>query len=64
MMSLVETVMNPQFIATVLAAICVFATVLSVAMPMLARDRMNQRMKEMATERDRMRSARIAEMNK
>ncbi len=49
MMSFVETVMNPQFFATVLAAICVFATVLSVAMPMLARDRMNQRMKEMAT---------------
>jgi len=64
MMSFVETVMNPQFFATVLAAICVFATVLSVAMPMLARDRMNQRMKEMATERDRMRNARIAEMSK
>ncbi|MCB1483471.1 MAG: type II secretion system F family protein [Hyphomicrobiaceae bacterium] len=64
MMSFVETVMNPQFFATVLAAICVFATVLSVAMPMLARDRMNQRMKEMATERDRMRNARIAEMTK
>jgi len=61
-MSFVETVMNPQFIATALAAVCVFATVLSVAMPMLARDRRNQRMKEMATERDRMRSARIAEM--
>ncbi len=64
MMSFVETVMNPHFVATVLAAVCVFATVLSVAMPMLARDRMNQRMKEMATERDRMRNARIAEMNK
>ncbi|MEQ1717443.1 MAG: type II secretion system F family protein [Hyphomicrobium sp.] len=64
MMSFVDTVMNPHFFATVLAAICVFATVLSVAMPMLARDRMNQRMKEMATERDRMRMARIAEMGK
>lgn len=63
-MSFIETIMNPQFVATVLAAVCVFATVLSVAMPMLARDRMNQRMKEMATERDRMRNARIAEMNK
>ena len=64
MMDFIETVMNPQLIATVLAAVCVFATVLSVAMPMLARDRMNQRMKEMATERDRMRNARIAEMGK
>jgi tight adherence protein C len=64
MVSFVETVMNPQLIATVLAAICVFATVLSVAMPMLARDRMNQRMKEMAVERAKMRSARIADLAK
>jgi tight adherence protein C len=62
--SFVETVMNPQLIATVMAAVCVFATVLSVAMPMLARDRMNQRMKEMAVERAKMRSARIADLAK
>ena len=62
--SFVETVMNPQLVATVMAAICVFATVLSVAMPMLARDRMNQRMKEMAVERAKMRSARIADLAK
>jgi tight adherence protein C len=64
MQSFVETVMNPQLIATIMAAICVFATVLSVAMPMLARDRMNQRMKEMAVERAKMRSARIADLAK
>lgn len=62
--SFVETIMNPQLIATIMAAICVFATVLSVAMPMLARDRMNQRMKEMAVERAKMRSARIADLAK
>ena len=62
--SFIETVMNPQLIATVMAAVCVFATVLSVAMPMLARDRMNQRMKEMAVERAKMRSARIADLAK
>ncbi len=60
--SFVETVMNPQMIAIVMASICVFATVLSVAMPMLARDRRNQRMKEMAVERSKMRSARLADM--
>ena len=60
----IETVMNPQLVATVMAAICVFATVLSLAMPMLARDRMNQRMKEMAVERAKMRSARIADLAK
>lgn len=62
MMSFVDTVMNPEFIATALAAICVFATVLTVALPMLQRDQMNRRMKEMAIERNKMRSARLAEM--
>jgi tight adherence protein C len=63
MMSLFETLTNPQFVATALAAICVFATVLTVALPMLQRDQMNRRMKEMAIERSKMRSARLAEMS-
>ena len=58
----VETVMDPQFIATVLAAVCVFATVLTVALPMLQRDQMNRRMRELAIERSKMRSVRLAEM--
>jgi len=62
MTAFIETVMNPQFVATMLAAVCVFATVLSVALPMLQRDQMNRRMKEMAIERNRMRSVRLAEM--
>jgi len=59
----IETVMNPQFIATTLASICVFVTVLTIALPMLQRDQMNRRMKEMAIERGKMRSARLAEMS-
>jgi len=62
MMSFVDTVMDPQFVATMLAAFCVFATVLTVALPMLQRDQMNRRMKEMAIERSKLRSARLAEM--
>jgi len=62
MTSFVDTVMDPQFIATMLAAFCVFATVLTVALPMLQRDQMNRRMKEMAIERSKLRSARLAEM--
>ena len=62
MTSFIETMMNPQFIATILAAVCVFATVLTVALPMLQRDQMNRRMKEMAIERGKMRSARLADM--
>jgi tight adherence protein C len=62
MSDFIEVVLNPQLMATFIAAICVFATVLAVAMPVLQRDQMNRRMKEMATERDKMRSARLAEM--
>ncbi len=62
MISFIETMMNPQFMATALAAVCVFATVLTVALPMLQRDQMNRRLREMAIERSKMRSARLAEM--
>jgi tight adherence protein C len=62
MQALADTIMNPAFVATLLAAIAVFATVLSIGLPILNRDRMAQRMKVMAVERDKMRSARLAEM--
>ena len=62
-MHLIDTFINPTFIVTILAAICAFATVLTITMPMLARDRMNHRMRTMAVERDKMRAERIAEMN-
>jgi len=60
---IVDTVMRPQFVVTVLAAVSAFATVLTIAMPILQRDRMAQRMKIMAVERDKMRASRLAEMN-
>jgi tight adherence protein C len=62
METFVETVTSAQFIATVSAAIAVFATILSLVVPMLAREQMSQRMKVMALERDKMRSQRIAEL--
>jgi tight adherence protein C len=62
METFVETVTSTQFIATVTAAIAVFATILSIVVPMLAREQMNQRMKVMALERDKMRTQRIAEL--
>ena len=62
-MHLIDMFINPTFIVTMLAAICAFATVLTIAMPMLARDRMNHRMRIMAVERDKMRAERLAEMN-
>jgi tight adherence protein C len=58
----ISTVASPEFLITVLAAICSFATVITFALPMLARDRVSQRMRVMAVERDKLRSARLAEM--
>ena len=64
MTELVDTLSSPQFLATVLAAVSVFATILVLVMPILARDQMNQRMRVMALERDKLRSQRLAELSK
>ena len=64
MQELVDTLISPQFLATMLAAVSVFATILAVVMPMIARDQMNQRMRVMALERDKLRSQRITELSK
>jgi tight adherence protein C len=62
MQSYVDIIMNPTMLATMFAAVAVFATVLSLAMPLMQRDRLNQRMKVMAVERDKMRSLRLQEL--
>ena len=56
MVDFVEAWLKPQFMVMVLAAIATFVTVLTIALPVLSRDRTAQRMKVMATERDKMRS--------
>lgn len=63
-MDLLGTFTNPTLIVTLLAAVCAFATVLTIAMPILARDRMSHRMRVMAIERDKMRAARLAEISR
>ena len=62
MMEFIELIMRPQFVVTVLAAISAFVTVLTIAMPIMSSDRINQRMKLMATERAKMRAERMADM--
>jgi tight adherence protein C len=62
MMDFIEAILRPQLFATTFAAIAAFATVLTIAMPMLNRDRMSQRMRLMAMERDKMRAARLADL--
>jgi len=61
---LIDQLMKPQFLVMLLASIATFVTVLTIAMPVLQKDRMGQRMKVMATERDKMRAQRIADLAK
>lgn len=62
MMDFIDLIMKPQLLVMASVAIAVFATVLTIAMPMLERDRMGQRVRVMATERDKMRASRLAEL--
>jgi tight adherence protein C len=64
MVDFVESFMNAQMLVMLLAAAATFATVLTLTMPMLSRDRMAQRMKVMATERDKMRAARMTDFSR
>jgi tight adherence protein C len=64
MVDQVISLMNPQIVVTLLAAVAAFATVLTVLMPVLSRDRLSTRMQVMATERDKMRAARLADISK
>ncbi len=64
MVDQIISLMNPQVVVTLLAAVAAFATVLTVLMPVLSRDRLGTRMQIMATERDKMRAARIADLAK
>lgn len=57
-----DILMSPPFLATLLAAIAAFATVLSFVMPLVSRDRTAERMKALATERNAMRTQRTTEL--
>jgi tight adherence protein C len=64
MLDQVISLLTPQIVVTLLAAVAAFATTLSVLMPVLSRDRLSTRMQVMATERDKMRAARLADLAK
>jgi tight adherence protein C len=64
MVDQIISLMSPQIAVTLLAAIAAFATALTVLMPVLSRDRLSTRMQIMATERDKMRAARLADIAK
>jgi tight adherence protein C len=64
MQQLVDTLVSPAFLATMLAAVSAFATILAFVMPLLARDQLNQRMRVMALERDKLRTQRLSDLGR
>jgi tight adherence protein C len=55
-MDLVETIRDPVFLLSVAVSVAIFATVVSIAMPLFAGNRLQSRMKAVALERDRIRA--------
>jgi tight adherence protein C len=55
MLRALEQYIDPQFLTMLFAAIAAAATVLTLAMPLLARDTLSTRMKAVAFERERIR---------
>jgi tight adherence protein C len=64
MLDQIVSLLTPQIAVTLLAAIAAFATTLTLLMPVLSRDRLSTRMQVMATERDKMRATRLADLAK
>ncbi len=59
-----ETLAEPQTLLSIFAAVAIFATIITLAMPLLAKDELGTRMKSVAIERDKIRArerARLAE---
>ena len=59
-----EALAEPQTLISILAAVAIFATIVSLALPLLAKDELGTRMKSVAIERDKIRArerARLAE---
>ncbi len=57
-----EKLLDPQFMVMVLSAVAAFATVATLALPLLSNDRTAARMKYVAGERERLRAERLAEL--
>jgi tight adherence protein C len=62
MLDQIVSLLTPQIMVTLLAAVAAFATTLTLLMPVLSRDQLNTRMQVMALERDKMRAERLADL--
>ncbi len=63
-MSWIETVTDPMTIAAVLGAGACFATIVTVAAPIMAEDKLGSRLKEVAKRREELRKKSRADLNK
>src|ERR1700683_5042862 len=61
---LVAAVTSPRLLAMMFAAVAAVATVLTLAMPMIATDSLTKRMKSVALEREQMRQRERERMNR
>ncbi len=57
-----EKLYDLEFVIMVLTAIAAFATIVTLTLPLLENDKFNSRMKYVASERDKMRAQRLAEL--
>jgi len=64
MMHYINLMFDKQFVVTALAAIAAFATILTLAFPLLESDRLGARLKAVATRREELRRLAREEMNK
>jgi tight adherence protein C len=62
MISLMKHLLDPQFVVMALAAVAVFATITSFVLPLLSGDRLDSRMKYVASERERLRAEHMAHL--
>ena len=57
MINFISSLTEPAMLASVLAAVAMFATILSVGMPLLKGDKLETRLKQVTTQRERLRRA-------
>jgi tight adherence protein C len=64
MSEFIDAITRTEVLITILTAVAMFATILTIFLPSLSRDRLPSRMRVMAVERDKMRSMRLADLGK
>jgi tight adherence protein C len=64
MQEFIEAITRPEVLLALFAAVAIFATAMVLLLPALSRDRLPARMRVMAVERDKMRTARLSELSK